>query len=61
MKCSPAIHEQLKADPTAWSKLTYIGRQPTYDNADPGSSLELRNCCHCESTLAIIISGQRVA
>lgn len=60
-KCSLTVHEQLKADPAAWRALPYVGRQPAYDNDDPGSVLELRDCDCCDSTLAIVISGRRVA
>jgi hypothetical protein len=60
-KCSFDVHEQLKADPVAWAKLPYVGRQSAYDNDDPGSILELRDCDCCNSTLAIVISGRRVA
>jgi hypothetical protein len=50
MTCSIKSHALIKRSPAAWSRLIYVGIQ-RFD----GELLELRNCPHCSSTLAILL------
>ena len=54
MVCSVAIHESVKADPVAWSKLAYLGTVPAFTPG--GVALELRTCPACHSTLSKPVS-----
>lgn len=52
--CTTAIHLALKSDPASWSTLPLIGVQSWEAFEDePAGVLELRNCPHCGSTMAM--------
>jgi len=46
-------HAALKRDPFAWALLPFVGLQRL-----PGMLLELRNCRHCHSTVAVEVPVQ---
>lgn len=52
--CTTALHLALKSDPASWSALPLIGVQQidAFDD-EPAGALELRNCPHCGSTMAM--------
>jgi len=51
-------HDGVKANPEAWAALRLVGVQ---DAGDSGPLLELRDCPHCSSTLAIEVPARAEA
>jgi hypothetical protein len=52
--CTTALHLALKSDPASWSALPLIGVQSWEAFEDePAGAIELRNCPHCGSTMAM--------
>jgi hypothetical protein len=47
--CTEAYHDVLRANDNAWRTLRYVG-----EHKDATEHLELRNCNHCGSTLAVV-------
>lgn len=57
MKCTPAEHAAVRADPARWAVLEFLGRQLIEsDGDDPGGVLEVRDC-HCGNTLCVRVAG----
>jgi hypothetical protein len=55
--CSQALHNALKADDAAWSKLVLVGHMQEVDEDGedlPGVWIELKNC-HCQATLSKLV------
>lgn len=53
-KCFEAgTHAALKRDPARWAELPRIGVQEDGE----GGALEIRNCIHCQSSLAIEVTS----
>ena len=52
VKCDEASHERYKWDPVAWLSLPLCGKTGRQDGPNY-MRLELRNCVHCGTTLAV--------
>ena len=53
--CTSESHDAAKTSPT-WATFQLVGRMPV-DCEDHPYTLELRNCPHCHSTLAVEVDA----